>query len=205
MPRKTSMRQSPAPSVTISALARLRTASGEHWRTPRVSVSTYLTRNYWPFPAVAGRADLFARRVSKPGSAHQGNGAGVVIRNPLIGRSRRGRGICCGRASAFSVLRARRCASSVKRDFAHQLCADFKIPFPQAHVASNHPGGRKNSGESSTTVRHQNPLRSPTSPIHTILCETVEDTRAWLRHVNYAEGVFLQEYLDAPRPGTSRW
>jgi len=41
----------------------------------------------------------------------------------------------------------------------------------------------------------KNPLCAPTSPIHTILCETVEDTRAWLRHVNYAEGVFLQEYL----------
>ena len=41
----------------------------------------------------------------------------------------------------------------------------------------------------------KNPLCSPTSPIHTILCETVEDTRCWLRKINYAEGVFLQEYL----------
>jgi phosphoribosylamine--glycine ligase len=41
----------------------------------------------------------------------------------------------------------------------------------------------------------KNPLCSPTSPIHTILCETLEDTRSWLRHIDYAEGVFLQEYL----------
>ena len=41
----------------------------------------------------------------------------------------------------------------------------------------------------------KNPLCSPTSPIHTILCETVEDTRSWLKHLDYAEGVFLQEYL----------
>ena len=47
----------------------------------------------------------------------------------------------------------------------------------------------------------KNPLCSPTSPIHTILCETVEDTRAWLRHVNYAEGVFLQEYLGRAEAG----
>jgi phosphoribosylamine-glycine ligase len=33
------------------------------------------------------------------------------------------------------------------------------------------------------------------------LCETVEDTRAWLRHVNYAEGVFLQEYLGRAEAG----
>jgi phosphoribosylamine-glycine ligase len=47
----------------------------------------------------------------------------------------------------------------------------------------------------------KNPLCSPTSPIHTILCETVEDTRAWLRQVNYAEGVFLQEYLGRAEAG----
>src|SRR4030095_15601762 len=29
----------------------------------------------------------------------------------------------------------------------------------------------------------------------TIICETLADTRSWLRHVDYAEGVFLQEYL----------
>jgi phosphoribosylamine--glycine ligase len=51
----------------------------------------------------------------------------------------------------------------------------------------------------------KNPLCSPTSPVHTIVCETVEDTRAWLKQVNYAEGVFLQEYLGAPKPGTSCW
>jgi phosphoribosylamine-glycine ligase len=41
----------------------------------------------------------------------------------------------------------------------------------------------------------KNPFCSPTSPIHTILCETMADTRSWLKHVDYAEGVFLQEYL----------
>jgi phosphoribosylamine-glycine ligase len=41
----------------------------------------------------------------------------------------------------------------------------------------------------------KNPLCSPTSPIHTILCESVEDTRSWLKQIDYAEGVFLQEYL----------
>ncbi|HZI30946.1 MAG TPA: phosphoribosylglycinamide synthetase C domain-containing protein, partial [Candidatus Binatia bacterium] len=42
---------------------------------------------------------------------------------------------------------------------------------------------------------------SATSPVHTILCETVADTRAWLRNVNYAEGVFLQEYLGRAEAG----
>jgi phosphoribosylamine-glycine ligase len=47
----------------------------------------------------------------------------------------------------------------------------------------------------------KNPLCSPTSPIHTILCETLEDTRSWLNHINYAEGVFLQEYLGRREAG----
>ena len=33
------------------------------------------------------------------------------------------------------------------------------------------------------------------------MCETVADTRAWLRNVNYAEGVFLQEYLGRAEAG----
>ena len=33
------------------------------------------------------------------------------------------------------------------------------------------------------------------------MCETVADTRAWLRQVNYAEGVFLQEYLGRAEAG----
>jgi phosphoribosylamine-glycine ligase len=47
----------------------------------------------------------------------------------------------------------------------------------------------------------KNPLCSPTSPIHTILCETVEDTRSWLRQIDYAEGVFMQEYLGRREAG----
>jgi hypothetical protein len=47
-------------------------------------------------------------------------------------------------------------------------------------------------------------LFSPTSPIHTILCETLDDTRAWLKHVDYAEGVFMQEYLGRCEADTLR-
>lgn len=81
------------------------------------------------------------------------------------------------------------------RDFARQLCNDFKIPFPEAYVA-------RNRLEAETILeRHpqpfvlKNPFCSPTSPMHTILCETLADTRSWLKHIDYAEGVFLQEYL----------
>ncbi len=88
-----------------------------------------------------------------------------------------------------------------ERDFARKLCADFKIPFPQAYVASNRLEAEKILEQHPQPFVIKNPLCSPTSPIHTILCETLEDTRAWLRQVNYAEGVFLQEYLGRAEAG----
>jgi phosphoribosylamine-glycine ligase len=88
-----------------------------------------------------------------------------------------------------------------ERDFARRLCAKFKIPFPQAFVASNRLEAENILALHPRPFVIKNPLCSPTSPIHTILCETVEDTRAWLRQVNYAEGVFLQEYLGRAEAG----
>lgn len=81
------------------------------------------------------------------------------------------------------------------RDFARQLCHDFKIPFPKAHVARNRLEAEAILEAHPQPFVLKNPFCSPTSPIHTILCETLGDTRSWLKHVDYAEGVFLQEYL----------
>jgi phosphoribosylamine--glycine ligase len=88
-----------------------------------------------------------------------------------------------------------------ERDFARQLCHDFKIPFPQAHVARNRTEAEEILEKHPLPFVIKNPLCSPTSPIHTILCETLQDTRSWLRHVDYAEGVFLQEYLGRAEAG----
>ena len=80
------------------------------------------------------------------------------------------------------------------RDFARGLCSRFGIPFPRSQVAGSleealailaaHPG----------PYVLKNPLCGPLSPVHTIVCETEEETRRWLAEVNFAEGVFLQEY-----------
>jgi phosphoribosylamine--glycine ligase len=82
-----------------------------------------------------------------------------------------------------------------ERDFARQLCHDFKIPFPRAHVARNRLEAEAILEKHSRPFVIKNPLCSPTSPIHTIVCETPADTRSWLKCVDYAEGIFLQEYL----------
>jgi phosphoribosylamine--glycine ligase len=81
------------------------------------------------------------------------------------------------------------------RDFARQLCKTYRIPFPRAYVARNRAEAEKILRRDPKPFVIKNPLCSPTSPIHTIVCESVEDTRSWLERLDYGEGVFLQEYL----------
>jgi phosphoribosylamine-glycine ligase len=88
-----------------------------------------------------------------------------------------------------------------ERDFARKLCARFKIPFPKAHVARNRLEAERILARHPRPYVIKNPLCSPTSPIHTIICESIEDTRAWLRQVDYEEGIFLQEYLGRAEVG----
>lgn len=81
------------------------------------------------------------------------------------------------------------------RNFARVICKKNNIPFPRSHVASNRLEAEQFLEKYPKPYVIKNPLCSPTSPIHTIVCESVEDTRAWLARLDYAEGVFLQEYL----------
>ena len=87
------------------------------------------------------------------------------------------------------------------RDFARQLCQRFGVPFPASHVAHNRLDALEFLDRAPRAFVIKNPLCSPNSPVHTILCETPGDTRAWLERINYAEGVFLQEYLGRREAG----
>lgn len=87
------------------------------------------------------------------------------------------------------------------RDFARQLCSGANIPFPRSFLA-------RNKDEAFNLVRSEkipfvikNPLCSPESPIHTIVCENVDDTAQWLERIDYGEGVFLQEYIGRAEAG----
>jgi phosphoribosylamine-glycine ligase len=164
-------------------------------------VSTYLTRDYGHFPpSLIGRTflrDVFPNPVPL---LRERKITAVIPQsidwamqpwaNDLL---KSGVGIFCPTGAAMRIER--------ERDFARKLCADFKIPFPKSFVAVNRLAAEKIMAEHPQPFVIKNPLCSPTSPIHTILCETVADTRAWLRHVNYAEGVFLQEYLGRAEAG----
>jgi len=164
-------------------------------------ISTYLTRNYGHFaPTLVGKT-FSTEAFPSPVPLVRENHISCIIpqsidwalqpwADDLI---RSGVGIFSPKGEAMRIER--------ERDFARKLCADFKIRFPQAYVASNRIEAEKILVQHPRPFVIKNPLCSPTSPVHTILCETVADTRAWLRQVNYAEGVFLQEYLGRAEAG----
>lgn len=165
------------------------------------AVSSYLTRNYGHFPpSLVGKT--FSREAfPSPAALVKAHKIDCVIPQSIDWATQpwaeeliaSGVGIFSPTGDAMRIER--------ERDFARQLCAEFKIPFPKAFVASNRLEAEKILARHPQPFVIKNPLCSPSSPVHTILCETVEDTRAWLRQVNYAEGVFLQEYLGRAEAG----
>ena len=89
----------------------------------------------------------------------------------------------------------------VSREHSAALCQEHSIPVPQSHLVQNRLEALALMREQPRPYVLKNPLCSPFSPIHTIVCETVEDTLGWLEHIDYAEGVFLQEYLGTTEAG----
>lgn len=201
MPRKISNQKNSAPSAMILGVGSFAHSIGAALADDGANVSTYLTRNYGHFsPSLVGKTFLRDTHPS-PLPLIRENKMDVVIpqsidwaqaawANDLV---KSGVGIFSPTGEAMKIER--------ERDFARELCAEFKIPFPKSFVASNRIEAEKILEKNPQPFVIKNPLCSPTSPIHTILCETAADTRAWLRNVNYAEGVFLQEYLGRAEAG----
>ncbi len=87
------------------------------------------------------------------------------------------------------------------RDFARRLCKQYGVPFPKSFVAQNRLQAEQILKEHPAAYVIKNPLCSPSSPVHTVLSETVDDTHSWLRQVNYEEGIFMQEYMGRREAG----
>jgi phosphoribosylamine---glycine ligase len=201
MPPGKSVPKKSLPNVMILGVGSFAHSLGTALADAGAIVSTYLTRPYGHFsPTLVGKT--FSREVfPSPVPLLRENRIDVVIpqsidwalqpwANELV---KSGVGIFSPVGKAMRLER--------ERDFARELCTKFRIPFPKSFVASNRIEAEKILAQHPQPFVIKNPLCSPTSPIHTVMCETVADTRAWLRQVNYAEGVFLQEYLGRAEAG----
>ena len=93
-----------------------------------------------------------------------------------------------------------------ERNVAGELCRKFGIPFPASHVARNRIEAEAVLAEHPRPFVIKNPLCSPTSPIHTIVCETVEYTCSWLPALGSistrASGGASRRATCSSRPGT---
>ncbi len=87
------------------------------------------------------------------------------------------------------------------RDFARGLCRRYRIPFPESHAPARRAEARRIVERRRRAFVIKNPLCSPFSPVHTIVCETPDETLAWLERVDDSEGIFLQEYLGRAEAG----
>jgi phosphoribosylamine--glycine ligase len=188
-------------SVLIMGVGAFAHSTGQILKDAGSRVSTYLTRSYAHYPpSLLGpvyRPDQFP----SPAALVKEHSIDLVV--PMsIDWAQAGWApdllamdvpIFCPTRDAMKIER--------DRDFARQLCQDFKIPFPKAHVARNRLEAEAILERHPQPFVLKNPFCSPTSPIHTILCETLADTRSWLKHIDYAEGVFLQEYLGRREAG----
>ena len=165
------------------------------------NVSTYLTRDYGHFsPTLVGPTWSREKFPSPVPLVRQSKIDLVIPQSIDWARApwaedllRSGAGIFSPTGEAMRIER--------ERDFAHQLCARFKIPFPRAFVAANRREAEAMLKKRPGAYVIKNPLCSPGSPIHTIVGESLAETRAWLHEVNDAEGIFLQEYLGRAEAG----
>ena len=87
------------------------------------------------------------------------------------------------------------------RDFSRELCARHGVPFARSYFVANRAEAERKIKETQRPYVIKNPLCSPSSPIHTIVCETPAETLAWLARVDDSEGIFLQEYLGRREAG----
>jgi phosphoribosylamine-glycine ligase len=200
MARKTIQKRK-KPSVMILGVGSFAHSLGQALADAGAEVSTYLTRNYGHYPPTLVGPVYSKEMAASPVPLIEKDKTDFVIpqsidwaMQPWAGDLiKSGTGIFCPTGEAMRIER--------ERDLARELCARYQIPFPLSFVASNRIEAERILTEHPRPFVIKNPLCSPASPVHTILCETVADTRAWLRQVNYAEGVFLQEYLGRAEVG----
>src|SRR5437660_6661309 len=200
MTSRTGLKQSAIP-VMVLGVGAFAHSTTQILKEAGATVLTYLTRDYGHYgPSLTGstyKRDQFP----SPCTVARANGVGLVVPMSIDWAQAAWKDELLGlNIPIFSPI-GEGMRIEREREFAHKLCERFAIPFPKAYVASNRLEAENILKRHPHPFVIKNPLCSPTSPIHTILCETIEDTRSWLRHIDYAEGVFLQEYLGRREAG----
>ncbi|HUS37293.1 MAG TPA: phosphoribosylglycinamide synthetase C domain-containing protein [Verrucomicrobiae bacterium] len=164
-------------------------------------VSTYLTRAYAHYPPSLEGLTFDSAEIPNPCALIREKKIDFILPQSIDWAQKpwadeflaTGVPIFCPTGEALKLER--------ERDFARQLCASAGIPFPVSYVAGSLSEAREIVARDPRPYVIKNPLCSPTSPVHTIVCETVADTLRWLERIDYAEGAFLQQYMGRAEAG----
>jgi phosphoribosylamine-glycine ligase len=164
-------------------------------------VSTYLTRSYAHYPPSLEGPTFDGAKIPNPCALVREQKPDFILPQSIDWAQKpwsaelleTGMPIFCPTGEALRLER--------ERDFARQLCAKYGVPFPVSHVAGSLAEAREIMARDPRPYVIKNPLCSPTSPVHTIVCETVADTLRWLDRIDYSEGVFLQQYMGRAEAG----
>jgi phosphoribosylamine-glycine ligase len=164
-------------------------------------VSTYLTRTYAHYPPSLEGPTFDSAKIPNPCALIRERKPDFILPQSIDWAQKPwadeflkcGSPIFCPTGEALKLER--------ERDFARQLCVKYGIPFPTSHVAQSLAEARKIVTDDPRPYVIKNPLCSPTSPVHTIVCETVPETLRWLERVDYSEGAFLQQYMGRAEAG----
>ena len=189
------MTQRQAIPVLVMGVGAFAHSTGQILKDAGAEVATYLSRSYAHYPPSLVGPVYRSEQVPSPASLVKDGSVQLVVPMSIDwAQAPWAEELLAQQVPIFSPTRG---AMKIERDrdFARHLCQDFKIAFPKTHVASNRLEAEAILEKHPQPFVLKNPFCSPTSPIHTILCETVSDTRSWLKHIDYAEGVFMQEYL----------
>ena len=89
----------------------------------------------------------------------------------------------------------------ISRSMAANLCNRFDVPVPDFFHAESKEEAIEIINDNPRPYVLKNPICSPFSPVHTIVCETVEDTLGWIERIDDSEGIFLQEYSGTAEAG----
>jgi phosphoribosylamine-glycine ligase len=164
-------------------------------------VSTYLTRSYAHHPPSLEGPTFDSAKIPNPCALVREHKPDFILPQSIDWAQKpwaeellaTGTPIFCPTGEALKLER--------DRDFARKLCVKFGVPFPVSYVAGSLAEAREIVARDPRPYVIKNPLCSPTSPVHTIVCETVPETLRWLERVDYAEGVFLQQYMGRAEAG----
>ncbi len=190
-----------APSALILGVGSFAQSVAQILKEDGAAVATYLSRNYGHYPPTqvgptfgAGAGpDLMAvikQRAVDLVIPQSIDWAQAAWAEALLQSSA---GLLCATGEAMRIER--------DRAFAGNLCAEFGIPFPASFVARDRAQAEAGLARRPGAFVIKNPLCAPTSPVHTIVCESAAATRRWLGSVDYSEGVFLQEFAGRREAG----